>query len=332
MSAGQVEEWIAGEADAGDRLDRFVGAHAHLGHNAARRLIASGAVRLNGRRAPKGKRLAPGDRVSVAAVAVAEFSGALPPEPEPEASLEVVHVDAEVVVLDKPAGVATHPLRPGERGTLAGALLARYPECVAAGGEPREAGMAHRLDRDTSGLVVAARSPGAWAALRGSFQRGDVRKGYIAVVTGELRAALEIDLSLVHDPGDRRRMKVATPTERESGRGSRGGRVLEAWTRCTPLSSRGGLSLVWVETRTGRMHQVRVHLAQAGHPLLGDLLYGGPEAPLDATGHFLHAARLRVPHPAGGKLDLWSRPPQEREALLSRIGFLAELEKLFNIK
>lgn len=241
-----------------------------------RALIDDGSVRVNGRRAAKGTRVAPGDVVEVPALPALA--------PAPDLPLAVLHEDADVIAVDKPGGVPGHALDPRERGTTAAALLARYPELARVGG-PLDAGLVHRLDTGTSGVLVAARTPAAYAALREAFRTHAVVKRYVAVVEGVPRRRTTIDEALAHDPGDRRRMRVARVGER-------------AWPARTALVSveaHGGRALVEVEIRTGVTHQVRVHLAHVGHPVVGDGIYGAASTELGPERHALHARRLEIP-------------------------------------
>jgi 23S rRNA pseudouridine1911/1915/1917 synthase len=157
-----MSAWIVSTEQAGTRLDRLA---AELSGESRHRIVAgieAGEVRVDGRRGKKGQPVEAGQRITVELASLA-------PVPEPERALQVVHEDPAFVVVEKPAGLPTHPLRPGETGTLAGAVVARYPECVAAGGSEREGGAAHRLDAPTSGLVLFARNRAAWDDLRGQF-------------------------------------------------------------------------------------------------------------------------------------------------------------------
>ena len=304
-----MEEWLVDPAEAGTRLDHVVAARADLSHAAARRVIDDGAVRVNGKRARKGARVAAGDRVTVHGTL--PRPEALRPIAEPDMPLAVLHEDDDCVAVDKPPGIPSHPLRAGERGTLAGALVARFPECAGAGADPREAGLVHRLDGDTSGVLVAARHRDAWDSLRAAFREGRARKSYLALVEGVIAAAGTIETAVTHDPADRRKTLVVplyTPGARD------------ALTRYRPIGSAAGVTLVEAHTATGRMHQVRAHLAHIGHPLIGDLLYGGPPALEGAPGHFLHAAWIALPHPRGGTLEVRASLPPERAALLARLG------------
>jgi len=240
-----------------------------------RALVADGSVRVNGRYASKGSRVAEGDLIEIPAL------GGL--TPEPGMPLVILHEDPSIVAIDKPGGVPGHALDPRERGSVAGALLARYPE-LGAVGDPLTAGLVHRLDTGTSGVLLAARTPDVYRALREAFRLQQVTKQYVAIVEGHPTSETTIETPLAHDPGDRRRMRPATRNDR-------------AWptrTEITRVETFGPFARVTLTLRTGVTHQARVHLALLGHPVLGDLVYGGP--PILSPGrHALHAQRLEVP-------------------------------------
>src|SRR4051812_21363795 len=189
---------------APDRLDRAVAKLFGVSRGRAMEWIAEGRVRVGGKRAPKGTPVQPGARISVA----------LPPPdqpaPEPDLAIRIVHADAHLVVADKPAGMPSHPLKPGETGTAANALVGRFPELAQVGPAAREGGLVHRLDTDTSGLLLAARTDSTHAMLRAQFAARTVEKGYLALVAGEIHAGGEIALPLLHDPRDPRRMQAAS--------------------------------------------------------------------------------------------------------------------------
>ena len=276
----------------------------------SRRLVAQafaeGRVRLNGRRARKGDAVVAGDVLELEGDAA---RGALAPVPEPDRPLTVVFEDEHLVAVSKPAGIPSCPLRAGERGTLANALAARFPEAVAAGADPREAGLAHRLDAGTSGLLLAARRAEVWQALRAAFRAGAVKKEYLALVEGAVDERLVVDAPIAHD--------------RSGVGGVRAGDVpgaLRALTEILPQKRLGRYSLVRCITRSGRMHQVRVHLALVGHPCVGDVRYGAPSTDLVSDGAFLHAESLELAHPVTKRaLALHAPWPPERARLVGSL-------------
>ena len=295
-------------AGEGGRIDRLLAARfPGVGRRRWSELFAAGWVVVNGARAKKGDRVASGDQVAVRAAPSA--GSALAPVPEPDLALEVLHADARLVALCKPAGQPTHPLRAGETGTLANALVARFPECAAVGRDPREGGLCHRLDRGTSGVVVAARDIEAYQHVRRAFAAGAVDKRYLALVIGEADDG-ELDLALVQRGA---RSLPAHP-------GAPG--ALPALTRWRVLGSASGLSLLEVSAQSGRMHQVRAHLAAAGTPLAGDRLYGGLDmvAGQAIDQPFLHARSIALPHPDGGRLEVDAPLPVRRAETLAALG------------
>ncbi|MEZ4366126.1 MAG: RNA pseudouridine synthase [Kofleriaceae bacterium] len=188
----------------------------------------------------------------------------------------------ELIAVCKPAGMPSHPLRAGERGTAAGGIVAWYPECAGVGVDPREAGLVHRLDGDTTGVLVAARDQATWEELRAAFGRGAVHKTYLALTAGAPRR-LRCDAAL-----SQRGARVVV--DEADG--------LPASTSFEVLAESEGLAWVRCTAHTGRMHQVRAHLAACGAPLVADLRYGGPPDPQLAT-FVLHAAELTLPRPDG---------------------------------
>jgi 23S rRNA pseudouridine1911/1915/1917 synthase len=271
-----------GSDDAGARLDAFLAAHgAAPSRSAAQRLIEEGAVTVNGEPRPKNHRVAPGE-----AVEVEERE----PEAEPpsDVALDVVLEDEHLLVVDKPAGLVTHPA-PGHRGpTLAAALAGT----AAGGSDPERAGIVHRLDRDTSGLIVVAKTEEAHAALQAMLRRREVRREYLALVSGHPDAERgTIDAPIGRD----RARRTLQSTNTDAGR--------EAVTHFTVLERLGRTSLLDVRLETGRTHQIRAHLAAIGHPVCGDAPYGGGGcgARLGLTRQFLHAWRVMFTHPVTGE-------------------------------
>lgn len=267
--------------EAGQRLDRVVIRRVPgLGRKRAARLFASGAVHVEGRPALKGEPATAGAEMTVE-LATPESVAA-----EPEAPLDVRLEMPELVVVAKPAGQPSVPLDNAERGTLAGALVARYPEMRSVGYRPREPGLLHRLDTQTSGLLVAARSARAFEQLRAELRAGRLRKRYLAVVAGDnLDDHGTIDAPIAPDRSNRRRVRVGADIQ--DRRGAR-----RARTRYYVIERSGHFALVEVEVSHAYRHQVRAHLASIGHPIAGDTLYGGEAVPSLGARHALHASYI----------------------------------------
>jgi 23S rRNA pseudouridine1911/1915/1917 synthase len=268
-------------ARAGERLDKVVIAVLPgLGRKGARRLFEEGKIKVNGKRPSKGELAKEGDEIQIALPTV-DGVGALPDEETPL----VIRLETEdVVVADKPPRQPTAPLRPGEKGTLANALVARYPEMAAIGHSPREPGLIHRLDTDTSGLVMAARTERAFDVLTAGLKTGGVKKSYLLVCAAEdLASSGTIAFPIAHHPKDRKRMypcihprDVARYQPRQATTEFRVERVAGPW------------ALVEARASAAIRHQIRVHFAAIGHPLAGDVLYDGREV-AGLARHALHA-------------------------------------------
>jgi 23S rRNA pseudouridine1911/1915/1917 synthase len=289
----------AAAQDAGLRLDAFLAQHgAARSRSAAQRLIEAGAVQVDGAVQPKNHRMAAGQIVEVEADAGAGADG----EPAPE--FEVVYEDPDLMVVDKPAGLVTHPA-PGHRGpTLAGELRGR----AAGGPDPERAGIVHRLDRDTSGLLVVAKTEEAHTALVKQLKARGVRREYLALVSGQPDSESgTIDAPLGRDRA--RRTVVSTRSDRPRS----------AVTRFEVIERLPATALLRVRLETGRTHQIRAHLAAIGHPVCGDPQYGGRACgrQIGLTRQFLHAERLMFSHPRTGEIvDCESKPPVDlRRAL-----------------
>ena len=274
------------EEDVGERIDVVLARRIpHLSRARAKALVEEGVARVGGRVVKKSHLLASGDRVVVEVLPkAADFYAA----PDPDLPLQVLTETDEYVIVDKPAGVPSHPLQEGELGTIAGALVARYPEMREVGYRRREPGILHRLDTNTSGVMMAARNEDAFAHLRAELRAGRIEKRYLARVVGEVVAPQSIEMPIANDPRDTRRVRACVDP-REIRR-------LEAKPAVTEVvDSRPAAhgSLCELRANHARRHQIRVHLAAIGHPLLGDTLYGGPalEAPKH---HLLHALSIRV--------------------------------------
>ena len=281
-----TQKHVVTEADGGTRLDKLVAAWTGLGRAAVRRLFDDGAVRVGSRRAAKGETLAVGREV-VIDVPDARADAPAAPELSPAIPLVVVLERADVVVVDKPAGQPTAPLRGGEVGTLANALVGRFPEMAAFGFAPREPGLVHRLDNDTSGVVVAARTKTAFDALVTGLKRGELARRYLAICEDhDLPAQGTIEIPLAPHPKDKRRVLAClhpSDVRRLTPR--------PASTDYRVLERKNGLAYVEVSAPRALRHQIRAHLAAIGGPIVGDALYGSTLG-TNLGRHALHAASV----------------------------------------
>lgn len=280
------------------RLDRFLPEIAKdLSRNRVHSLIAEGHVTINGSLARPSQRVRAGDRVSLHVPPVRDVD--LAPQDIP---LDIVYQDQHLVVLDKPAGLSVHPGPGHPDGTLVNALLALCPDIKGIGGEHRP-GIVHRLDKDTSGLMVVAKTEAAHRGLSQQIKNRQVRKGYLALTEGA--PPLEegvIDAPIARDPRHRKRMAVVA-----------GGR--ESVTRYRVVETIAGHALVELILETGRTHQIRVHLAYLGYPIIGDGIYGRGHPELSR--HFLHASNLAFSHPVKGlQMDFRSELPPELQLVI----------------
>ncbi|NRA07851.1 MAG: RluA family pseudouridine synthase [Myxococcales bacterium] len=275
---------IAG-ADVGMRVDRFLATRLGLSRTQIRRLLAEGGVRLAGRplvARSKGVALRAGDRLEVDAYTPVASQRVIA---QPELELSVLAQGPGWLAVDKPAGVPVHPLAPGELGTLLNALIARFPELHGVGEGGLKSGVVHRLDVDTSGVLLVATEPSSWQRLRAAFREHRVEKCYRALVAGHPEPG-RVELPLVvtgHRPA---RVRVARPGEAASGVRL----TVTAWQVVERLSD---ASLVEVQPVTGYLHQIRATFAHLGAPVLGDRRYAEPEVAARAPRQLLHAARLR---------------------------------------
>lgn len=279
------------DALAGARLDKLViGQIPGLGRAAAKKLFDDGLVRVvpagrsRPRKAAKGDVAAAGDVIEVE---MDESEGSDAAAPEPDAPLTIVLERDDLLIADKPAGQPTAPLERGERGTLANALVARYPELASLGFSPREPGLLHRLDTDTSGLVLAARTAAAFEALSRALKEERLDKRYhLLCKGGDLPESGRIEIPLAPHPKDRRRVYACSHPRDVARYAPR-----PAVTEYTRKRACGDAWLVEARAPKASRHQIRVHFAAIGHPLLGDALYGGPEVP-GLSRHALHAASI----------------------------------------
>ncbi len=309
------------DAEAGTRLDRFLADHVEgLSTRAASRLARAGAVRVNGRRSPKGRALRAGDTLEVEERDIEQHAGDFAPRPDPSLEVAILHRDARSLVAEKPSGMHTAPVRGSDAGTLVSAVLAAAPEMERVRGfHRREAGLVHRLDRDTSGACLFALDQDAFDRLHTATESDLVIKDYHAVVENRLlRGAPVLEAAIpasrsrgrsVHVESVRRlRSKVLAPRMLEDGT-----RLVRLRVEIVDATARH--TLLRVKISRGFRHQVRSVLAAVGHPIVGDGLYGRPAR----QGLLLHASRIVFPHPDDGTLTRVDSSPERLEAAWERL-------------
>lgn len=282
-----IKDWrrIVDATSAGKRLDLFLSGESGEPRAMCRRAIEAKMVEVNGRLGEKGTKVAEGDTVFVHEMAQSSdpwivADGGMP--------LEVVYEDEGLIGVDKPAGVSVQPLEPGDRGTLMNAVVARYPETATVGDDPSMGGALHRIDTGTSGLVLVARNAELYSQMRDLFAKRLVRKIYMALVEGEVAKAGAFECDLIHAP-------YLSYCKMVMARDNDKGRRMHARTEWTPISRKGGRTLLRVTIYTGVTHQIRAQLSLAGHPIVGDSLYGN--APRSTSIHCLHAESIEFPDP-----------------------------------
>ena len=303
---------------AGQRIDHVVAAAVPgLSVSAARRLLEAGAVRIDGRRPRKGAKVGAGAgeagaviEIEDGALAAAQGGPAVRAAIAPDARLAVtlLREDEALIAIAKPAGMPSHPLALGQLGTAANAIVARWPECAEASPDAREGGLVHRLDTGTSGLLIAARAARVWPELRAALTADDCEKTYLAEVAG-VPADAGLETAAIGRVG-RRGGQVRVGGGRQP---------LPAETAWQVIERRAGTAIVRVRLAAGRHHQVRAHLAAAGHPIVGDRRYGTGDGPGDARARddgapellHLHAATVRFRHPTSGHTILIEAPPPD---------------------
>jgi 23S rRNA pseudouridine1911/1915/1917 synthase len=296
---------------SGERLDRFLASVVgDLSRAQIQRLIRDGRVRIRDGVPRANTSVRPGDRV----ILEIPEPAASPVEPE-DLPLAILYEDADLLVIDKPAGMVVHPAAGHSRGTLVNALLHHVKDLSGIGGELRP-GIVHRLDRGTSGVMVVAKHDRAHEVLARQFHDREVEKEYTALVWGVVQAGRRIDAPIGRDPSDRQKMSA------------RARRARAAVTRVTHAEHFRGVTLARVAIATGRTHQIRVHLSAIGHPLVGDSLYGGARrrvpgdlrAVMRLQRPFLHSSRLAFAHPGDGRRMEFTAPlPADLQAVLDEI-------------
>ena len=294
----------ASEESKNQRLDAFLASSLDgLTRSQATRLIESGEVAVNGRAVSKSYKLAGGEDIAVTL-----------PEPEPveavpqDIPLDVVYEDADVIVVNKPSGMVVHPAPGHPDGTLVNALLYHCAGTLSGVGGALRPGIVHRIDRDTSGLIIAAKNDAAHQYLSAQLADHTLARTYECIVVGSLREDRgTVDAPIARHPADRKRMAVVA-----------GGR--EAVTHWEVIARYPGYTHVRCRLETGRTHQIRVHMAYIGHPILGDTVYGAKKEVPGLTGQCLHAVGLRFLHPRTHEVvELFCPLPEEFTRMLQKI-------------
>ena len=294
----------ASEESKNQRLDAFLASSLDgLTRSQATRLIESGEVAVDGRAVSKSYKLAGGEDIAVTL-----------PEPEPveavpqDIPLDVVYEDADVIVVNKPSGMVVHPAPGHPDGTLVNALLYHCAGTLSGVGGALRPGIVHRIDRDTSGLIIAAKNDAAHQYLSAQLADHTLARTYECIVVGKLREDRgTVDAPIARHPTDRKRMAVVA-----------GGR--EAVTHWEVIARYPGYTHVRCRLETGRTHQIRVHMAYIGHPILGDTVYGAKKEVPGLTGQCLHAVGLRFLHPRTHEVvELFCPLPEEFTRMLQKI-------------
>ena len=298
-----TRELTAATEHAGIRLDAFLSADGALTRSQAARLIAEGRVRVNGKPAAKSARLSGGETVTVDVPQLRET--ALPPQDIP---LDVVYEDDDVIVVNKPTGLVVHPAPGHPDGTLVNALLHHCGDSLSGIGGEKRPGIVHRIDRDTSGLIIAAKNDAAHLALSAQLKDHSLSRTYECLVTGNMKQdSGTVDAPNGRSSADRKKMAVV-PTGRR------------AVTHWEVVARYPGVTHLRCRLETGRTHQIRVHMAYIGHPILGDTVYGAKKPVPGLTGQCLHATGLRFVHPRTGEpVELHCPLPPEFTAMLQKL-------------
>jgi 23S rRNA pseudouridine1911/1915/1917 synthase len=317
-AAASGRSWVVTPETASMRLDAFTRrCLPHLSRRAIARAIRQHEFWINGRPADKGAKMAARDVVTFHGPVTSLYES---PPPAEGLALPIVYEDASLLIIDKPAGIATHGFSGADSDTVANFIAAARPQILTVGRNRWEPGLVHRLDRGTSGLLLVAKTQAAFDCLRAQFRAREIRKSYRALVWGKAPAEGSIRYPLAHDSKDPARMIAVTG----SSPGKDGQKTWQALTRFRTLSASDRLSFLAVEMESGVMHQIRAHLAAIGHPIVADPVYGLSNVEtFGLERHFLHACGLEFTHPVQpGKVNIQSRLPPDLEAVLVGLGLI----------
>ena len=308
---------IVADGDVGTRLDAYASASGELTRSAAARLIEEGAITVGGKPVAKNYKLRRGDVVEIC------LPEPVPAEAQPEdIALDVVYEDGDIIVINKPVGMVVHPAAGNPDGTLVNALLWHCGGSLSGIGGVVRPGIVHRIDKDTGGLLVVAKNDAAHLKLAEDLKGHHINRIYYAIALGRFRETEgTVDAPIGRHPIDRKKMAVIRNDELKSRP------AVTHWRVLAEGASDGNLfSLLRCELETGRTHQIRVHMASIGHPLLGDPVYGGDKTTFEAKhrtcihGQCLHAKELHFQHPiTGEEMHLFSDLPQELKKTISLI-------------
>ena len=308
---GNLLALVAEDADKGTRLDQFVATYADLTRSAAARLIEDGAVTVRGKTVAKNYKISKGDAVEITL-----------PEPEPcealpeNIPLDIIYEDNDIIVINKPVGMVVHPAAGNPTGKLVNALLYHCGASLSGVGGVVRPGIVHRIDKDTSGLLVVAKNDEAHLHLSAQLKEHHVSRIYTAIAVGNFREESgTVDAPIGRHPVDRKKMAVIHNSELRSRD------AVTHWSVLARGEADGNsFTLLRCQLETGRTHQIRVHMASVGHPLLGDAVYGGANTRFEAkhrasiVGQCLHAGELHLTHPRTGEEMQFSAPmPQNMQ-------------------
>jgi len=318
MKTDWIEENVltlsASEADAGKRLDRFASLQTDLSRSALARLIENGSITVNGKAQSKSYCVCPNDCIEIAL-----------PDPEPSEAipqnipLDIIFEDDDLIVINKPVGMVVHPAAGNPDGTLVNALLYHCGNSLSGIGGVVRPGIVHRIDKETSGLLVVAKNDDTHLSLSAQLKGHHIRRTYYAIAIGNFKEDCgTVDAPIGRHPVDRKRMAVIRNTDLKSRD------AVTHWTVLARAHAEGqSFTLIRCELETGRTHQIRVHMASIGHPLLGDTIYGGANTQFESkhkkliTGQCLHAKELEFVHPKTNELVRFSSPlPNDMERLV----------------